>query len=121
MSSRFPTSRLPLSGLSITKTRKLRKAKRLLGGGDVVVAEAVAAAEAVGAAEAAEGVAADRRRLLTLRGAPTNSSQPPECIIEPGSTPRGLFSFAALLSMVHSGCREDGLHRAPVPIVKNTI
>jgi hypothetical protein len=58
--------------LSITKTRKLRKAKRLLGGGDVVVAEAVAAAEAVGAAEAAgaaEGVAADCRRLLTLRGA----------------------------------------------------
>ena len=35
------------------------------GGGDVVVAEAVAAAEAAGAAE---GVAADRLRLLTLRG-----------------------------------------------------
>jgi hypothetical protein len=51
--------------LSITKTRKLRRAKRWRGGGDVVVAEAVAAAEAAGAAE---GVAADRLRLLTLRG-----------------------------------------------------
>jgi hypothetical protein len=65
MNSRFPTFRLHHSGLSITKTRRLRKAKRLRGGGDVVVAEAVAVAEAVGAAEAAEGVAADR--LLTLR------------------------------------------------------
>jgi hypothetical protein len=54
--------------LSITKTRKLRRAKRLRGGGDVAVAEAVAAAEAVVAAEAAEGVAADRLRLLTLLG-----------------------------------------------------
>jgi hypothetical protein len=99
MSSRFPTSRLQHSGLSITKTPKLRKAKRLRGGGDVVVAEAVAVAEAVGAAEAAgaaEGVAADRLRLLTRRGG-QNSDQPPQCIIEPRSTPRGLFSFAALL------------------------
>jgi hypothetical protein len=68
MRSRFPTSRLHHSGLSITKTRNLRRAKRWRGGGDVVVAEAaeaVAAAEAVGVAE---GVAADRLRLLTLRG-----------------------------------------------------
>src|SRR5262249_43415912 len=74
MSSRFPTSRLHHSGSSITKTRKPRRAKRSRGGGDVVVAGAVAAVEAVAVAEAAgaaEGVAADRLRLLTLRGNPT--------------------------------------------------
>jgi hypothetical protein len=55
--------------LSITKTRKLRRAKMWRGGGDAEAAAAAEAAEAVAAAEAAEGVAVDRLRVLILRGA----------------------------------------------------
>jgi hypothetical protein len=120
MSSRFPTFHLHHSGLWITKTRRLRKAKRLRGGGDVVVAEAAAVAEAVGAAEAAEGVAADCLRLLTVRAA-INSSQPPQYIIEPGSTPRGLFSFTCIATDGWWRMSRRWNAQNTVPIIKKTL
>jgi hypothetical protein len=73
--------------------RKLRRAKRWRGGGDAVVAEVAEAVAVAEAAGVAEGVAADRLRLLNLRG--RYSGQPREWIVEPGSTTsRALFICA---------------------------
>jgi len=74
--------------------RKLRRAKSWHGGGGAAAAEGVEAAEAAEAAGAAEGVAADC--VVSGRFAARQNFQVvrDKCI-EPGSTPRGLFSYAA--------------------------
>jgi hypothetical protein len=96
MRSRFSTSRLHHSGLSITKTRKLRRGKRWRGGADVVVAEAAAAAEAAEAVGAAEGAAADRLRLLTPSRRPQIQVSRESVLLSPGAHLAGFFRFAAL-------------------------